>query len=231
MISILSCKLQENGIEFKNAVDDADTLIAATAINKSLDGGNIVIIGEDIDLLVLLTALAPIQQDILFVKPSHGKTETRIYSSKDSQKLGLKNNILFIHAFSGCDTVSAAFRKGKLNFHRFFKKQAHLQNIADVFNSLTSSPEEVAKAENECFLKWYRALITEKSLNLQRYHSFTKLVRKMKPDISVLPPTEGAARQHSFRDCHQVQQWLGKCLPPELWGWQRKVNGLLPLTT
>ncbi|KAJ8879034.1 hypothetical protein PR048_019640 [Dryococelus australis] len=47
---------------------------------------------------------------------------------------------------------------------------------------------------------------------------FMKTVANTKPDISSLPPTEGAAKQHSYGTYYQVQQWLGNELPPELWG-------------
>ncbi|KAJ8878929.1 hypothetical protein PR048_019532 [Dryococelus australis] len=118
---------------------------------------NVAVIGEDVDLVVLLTALTSAEWEILFVKPSHGKTKTKIYSSKAPAK--------------------------------------------------------------------------EFSLNLHCCHSFTQSVSNVKPDISALLSTEGAAKQHSFRVYHQVQLWLGNELPPELWEWGHKQNRLMPVTT
>lgn len=54
------------------------------------------IIGEDVDLLVLVTALTPPEQDLLLFKPSHGKVPTKVFSSQELQKTGLTNNILFL---------------------------------------------------------------------------------------------------------------------------------------
>ncbi|GBM77632.1 hypothetical protein AVEN_34458-1 [Araneus ventricosus] len=69
------------------------------------------------------------------------------------------------------------------------------------------------------------------SLNDYRYTCFTKSAYKGKFNITSLPPTEAAARQHSFRTCHQVQQWYGNEQNAEQWGWNRNKNGLIPVTT
>ncbi|GBM77030.1 hypothetical protein AVEN_67134-1 [Araneus ventricosus] len=42
---------------------------------------------------------------------------------------------------------------------------------------------------------------------------------------------KAAARQHSFRTYHQVQQWYGNDQNAEQWGWNRNNNGLIPVTT
>ena len=51
-------------------------------------------------------------------------------------------------------------------------------------------------------------------------------------DIKTLPPTDAAAKYHSFRVYHQVQVWLGnENLQATNWGW-KLVNGqLYPKTT
>lgn len=46
-------KLNEHDIRYKNAVDDADLLIAQTAVDCALSS-EVIVIGEDTDLLVLL---------------------------------------------------------------------------------------------------------------------------------------------------------------------------------
>ncbi|KAJ8892861.1 hypothetical protein PR048_005442 [Dryococelus australis] len=139
--------------------------MVTNAIDKSIVSNNVAVIGED-DLVVLLTALTPAEWEMLFVKPSHGKTKTKIYSSKYLQGLGLKNNILFVHAFSRRDT-SAEGLKEKL------AKHTDVQDVADVFNTSTSFHNAVVEVGNRCFLKLYRAPAKETSLNLHCYHSFT----------------------------------------------------------
>lgn len=52
LISVMSERFQNEGFEVRQAQDDADTL-------EFSPSANVIIVGEDIDLLVLLTALAP----------------------------------------------------------------------------------------------------------------------------------------------------------------------------
>lgn len=169
--------------------------------------------------------------NILFVKPGRGKVETNVYSTKQMQTLGLKD-ILFLHAFTGCDTTSAAFRKSKIGFVKNYQKYPDIREAAAVFSDPTSSHDEVWQAGHKCILRWYGATAKEKSLNFYRYQSFVKSVANVKPDISSLPPTEDAAKEHFFRVYYQVQLWLGNELLPELWGWElKKDNQLTPVPT
>lgn len=78
-----------------------------------------VIIGEGIDLLIILTALSKSQNNI-FLKQGKRKTGNILYSPAASNlDQVVKENILFLHAFIGCDTTSANYRQGKMRFLRF----------------------------------------------------------------------------------------------------------------
>ena len=112
-ISMLSHKMITEGIEVRQAEADADTKIVSCGVEKAAFNENVAVIGEDVDLLVLLTALAPPESNILFVKPGRGKVESRMYSSLELQKPDFAESILFIHGFSGCDTISSIFRKAR----------------------------------------------------------------------------------------------------------------------
>ena len=50
------------------------TLIVQTVIDASAFEDNVVIVVEDIDLLVILSQLAPTIENIYFLKPGKGKT-------------------------------------------------------------------------------------------------------------------------------------------------------------
>lgn len=67
----------------KQAPDDADTLIVTMAIEIA-SSNQVVIVGEGIELFVLLTALAPPESNIYFVKPGKGKTDRKVYYSQSS---------------------------------------------------------------------------------------------------------------------------------------------------
>lgn len=114
-ISTLMQKLENVNIVSKQAQDDADVLIIKTAIEEAYTRKTI-IVGEDVDLLVILIARTPSQKQLFFLKPGKGKVDTKIYSSTNSidhYNFG-REHILFLHAVTGCDTTSTFFNKGKV---------------------------------------------------------------------------------------------------------------------
>ncbi|GBM15512.1 hypothetical protein AVEN_189790-1 [Araneus ventricosus] len=86
------------------------TLLTKTAIETYEKIKKQVVIGQDVDLIVLPAALTPDYMDILMLKEGKGKVKDRFYSSKDLRNSNLviefKKSILFLHAISGCDTTS-----------------------------------------------------------------------------------------------------------------------------
>ncbi|GBM26914.1 hypothetical protein AVEN_264761-1 [Araneus ventricosus] len=70
--------------------DDADVHIVKTAIETYEEiKKQVVVIGQDVDLLVLPTALTPDYIDILMLKKGKGKIKDRFYSSKDLRNSNL----------------------------------------------------------------------------------------------------------------------------------------------
>lgn len=82
VISMLSDKLTAANIAVKQAQNDADVLIIETAIEKFNATNTTIVVGEDVDLLVLLTARTPIDKINYFLKPGRAQQRTEIYSSK-----------------------------------------------------------------------------------------------------------------------------------------------------
>lgn len=102
-ILMLKERFTTENIFVKQADNDADVLIIETAIEQFNLTNTTIVVGEDVDLLVLLTARTP--------------TKSEIYSSKSLSAFAkCQNHILFLHAITGCDTTSAFFRRGKTIF-------------------------------------------------------------------------------------------------------------------
>ena len=57
------------GISIKQADNDADVLIIETAIEQFKRPNTTVVVGEDVDLLILLTARTPVDKIIYFLNP------------------------------------------------------------------------------------------------------------------------------------------------------------------
>jgi len=229
LISMLSAKFRLNNFIVKQATDDADVLIIETAINEAVNNITIVV-GEDVDLLVILTARALATQEIFFLKPGNKNVERKLYSSQSfDQHHLIRDKILFLHAFSGCDTTSALSHKGKSSALKLMTKREDLRLATQIFNSQNVLREKLIENGIKFMLGIYEAPIDETSLNEYRYSSFIKSVSKNKPvKLNLLPPTADAAEMHLLRVYYQVQKWLGNKLNPTDWGWILREGVLMP---
>ncbi|KAJ8879752.1 hypothetical protein PR048_020360 [Dryococelus australis] len=107
-------KFESVNITTKQARDDADILIIETALEKSITNST-ALVGEYIEMLVLLIARNPPDKQFYFLKPGKGKLETKIYSSASiGNYTYCQGHISFLHAITGCDTTSALSNKGKI---------------------------------------------------------------------------------------------------------------------
>ena len=65
-IIMLKSEMEAKGIQVKQAVEDADVMIVETALTVADNYDSVIITGEDIDLLVLLTALGSSKMNVYF---------------------------------------------------------------------------------------------------------------------------------------------------------------------
>ena len=196
---MLITKLTNEGFTVKQAIEDADTLIVTTAIEESAKAKSVPIVGEDVDLLIILTALSGSSTNIYMLKPGKGNIENKLYTPS-SMKFGsvVKDNILFLHAFSGADTTSAFFRQGKLKFIKLLEKHKQLQDLVTMFRDPYAEPEKIAEVGNAVIIQLYGTNEC-KSLCDARYQCFAQLLNKTNFSLASLPPTDAAARLHSLR--------------------------------
>ena len=135
------------------------------------------VIGDDVDLLVLLIGLSTDSLPNLFLLKSGRKNTPRAISDVaviDSRFPNLKNCILFLHAFSGCDYMSSFFHKGKISA---WKSRAALSNdeITSTFLNPTSTHEEIYECGCQFICLLYKAskYVTKQGINFLRYTMFT----------------------------------------------------------
>jgi len=104
LIYILRKKLKSENFIVKQAVEDADTLIVQSTIEIANSAECVVMVGENTDLLVLLSALTPLNcSNIYLLKLGKGKSKPLCYSGNNFKyPKHVKDNILFLHAFRGC---------------------------------------------------------------------------------------------------------------------------------
>ncbi|GBM62384.1 hypothetical protein AVEN_135997-1 [Araneus ventricosus] len=177
-------------------------------------------VGEDIDFLVLITGLAPMKENLYFRKCGKRRTPDVLYSTT-SFKYKFSRMILFIHAFSGCDTTSALFGHRKTKFCSLLEKNRHLEEKRQVFFNSEATIDQVAKAGETFLIHLYggNPRTSACDLNHLRYTLLTQSATKARFTLALLPPTVDAARFHALRSYLQIQKWLGHEKNPLEWGW------------
>ena len=140
---------------------------------------------------------------------------------------------MFLHAVTGCDTVSAIYRQGKRKAFDIVHKKRDF-DLLDTFTNTGSTHTEVKRAGETFLLKLYGARNCE-SLDEYRHIAYKRAIGRSSLSSSFqlasLPPTSAAAKQHSFRTYLTVQEWMGNSLPPTDWGWRSQEGSLAPLET
>ena len=121
---------------------DANSEIALTALELAKEN-QMVVVADGTDVAVmLLYHLKENLKDIFFMSGN------KCWSIKDAQcRFGdIKEHLLFIHAWSGCDSTSATFSKGKPTFLKLLKKSWKLQNVSDIMNEYWATENDVGEA-------------------------------------------------------------------------------------
>lgn len=132
---------------------------------------------------------------------------------------------LFLHAFTGCDTTSGFFKKGKVTSWNALYSAPSIAQIANVFKSPHSTRVDIVAA-GEMAMKILYGVDSNTSLSALRYRRFCEMGGKRKVDLRGLPPTEAATEQHSYRVYAQIQLWLNHRVEPTEWGWMESKCGL-----
>ncbi|KAJ8886949.1 hypothetical protein PR048_013163 [Dryococelus australis] len=161
--------------------------------------------------------------------PGRGNIEDKVYSTRQLQELPFSGSILFVHSFTGRDTICETFNKSKLSILKcFLKLPNETKAIADIFSDPTSTPDAVAQAGYETFLTLYQARQSECDLNNNRHNCFVKSSTKVKSNLASLPPTKGAAKQHSPECIYRHNNGLTTTLSIQnIGGWARYDGGVL----
>ena len=83
-------------------------------------------------------------------------------------------HLLFIHAFDGCDTISAIHDKGEGAILRLIQKSKEAQQLSAVFNKPLASQAEIVSTGINLFILLYGGK-NEDSLQSLRYTNYMKM--------------------------------------------------------
>lgn len=235
LINLISERMRGRGCHVIQAEGDADVDIVKAAVSMS-SYKSTSLIGEDTDLLVLLLHHASTSDGNKLYFRSDKGSSTAVYDIKVMKQLlgdDICRSLLFLHAFTGCDTTSRVFGIGKKSaLHKVMKGDSVLKSSAKVF----SSPKNDTAVIEDAGCKAMIALFSGKpgdNLSAMRYSSLCKKVGSAKTFVTPerLPPTSSATKYHALRSYLQVMLWMDKggAMDTTEWGWESQSNSLVPV--
>ena len=220
--------------------EEADTRIILHLADAAKSGYDRILIRTvDTDVVVLaVTYYYTVPASEIWIAFGTGQHFRYIGAHCIAQALGPeKSSVLSVfHAFTGCDTVSAFYGKGKKSAWDAWTSYSELTDVL----AMMMDPEQ---ADVDAFMSviqrfvvvMYDRTSSAKSVNEARLQLFAQQGRQ----IDLIPPTEAALLQHTKRAIYQGALVWGRALDPSPqlpspsdFGWT-KTNGLLwePLWT
>lgn len=187
----------------------------------------IMVHATDTDVLVLAIVTTSKMEDCeIWLAFGHGAHFRYIGAHAIASELGNDycRGLPFMHAFSGCDTVSSLSSVGKKTAWEVWKS---LPEITEVFQRLSTTPDEVTDADLKELERYVVLLYSRTSqltdVNEARKHLFSYCNR----NLENIPPSRAALLQHVKRAAYQAGYVWGQTLEanptlpsPSEWGWK-----------
>lgn len=233
MIDLISEKLRGKGCEVINAPGDADVQIVKAAVLSSVTRST-TLIGEDTDLLVLLLHYTQQANKDLYFRSDKANADKVYHINELKMVMGeeLCSQLLFLHAYTGCDTTSRIFGVGKKSvFHKLVKGDATLKDCANYFLLPKQTAASIVNKGCQAMAVIFGGTRTD-SLSSLRYSVLGKKVVSSKSFVTPerLPPTESSTKFHCLRVYYQIMVWLGQESDMDTcgWGWKREGSQFVP---
>lgn len=226
-----SCTTQTMG---ECSQEEADTRVVVHLIDAMKNGATTVMIRTvDTDIIVILIGqffrLCSIYQDIdLWVGFGTGKNYRHYHINSICHRLGeeLSYSLPGFHAYSGCDTTSSFFGKGKKSAWEALKsypeaRKAFLYIHNHPFAPVDSASQLFAHLERLTIILYDKTSQQEK-VNEARRELFSKKGRSLEN----IPPTQDALLLHVKRTIYQSGIWstchneMPDISTPDNWGWR-----------
>jgi hypothetical protein len=235
-ITLLSHCLEAVGHRVWQAANDADTDIVRAALEMASSRRLTAVVADDTDILVLLVYhLKPEMADIFMVETKKGRsTYVSIRAVQTSIGRPSIQQLLVIHAITGCDTTSALFGHGKARAFKQITLSSKTLPLTDELLRSDATADDVASAGCRLLVELYGGKPSD-TLNKLRYTMYMNMLATgtSRPQPERLPPSERAAYFHCLRAHLQILQWknLVTDIDPRAWGWKLEDGTLQPIPT
>ncbi|KAJ8414129.1 hypothetical protein AAFF_G00067270 [Aldrovandia affinis] len=193
----------------------------------------VVVTADDTDVLLLCMAFSANISCPLFQNCGTKNRVRYLDITKLRQALGdcVCNALIGMHAYTGCDTLSAFAGRGKLRALKLIMRSEHFQ---EVFCKLGQSWElamDLFKKLQAFTCKLYTASTTTEDINTARHQLFC--TQRGELESSQLPPCEDCLFMHAMRANYQAGIWRANLqqhphVPSKVeHGWARNDDGQL----
>ena len=154
MIALISTALIKRGCHIIQSPVDADVDIVKAAVERSrVCTCTTTLVGEDTDLLILLLHYTRTDNETLYFRSDTNKQskdhKDKVYNInllKETVGDDVCNELLFLHAYTGCDSTSRIFDIGKKSaFQKLVKPDPAMKSCASAFIRPHKSPEEISE--------------------------------------------------------------------------------------
>ena len=203
---------------------DADTLVVQTAVTQT-NGGNksVQVLANDSDILFLLVYHGHQFQNLRF-------GDVLIHQVWDVMTEAQRQWFLLAYAYSGCDTVSHIFGKGKVAIMKMFTDPKNGEILAPILEAFMNpdTPLEVIDREGVRLMQLIYGDIS-KSLGELRYIAYRKQIANGKVTPERIPTSEGAGKQHSRRTFSTLREWILLKVNLQPHGWELRDDGFYPV--
>ena len=191
--------------ELHSTQEEADTrllLHAATSGSKA-----VIITAEDTDVLVLCLTFHKIIPCPVYQKRGTQNRTLFIDISKLGKALGecICHSLIELHAFTGCDTVSAFAGHGKLSALNLLKKNITFQDTSSQLGQTWDVSSYLIDNLQQFTCNMYVSRTSTSKVNDLRYQIFC--AKRGVADSSQLPPCKECLSLHILRANYQAKIW------------------------
>ena len=156
---------------------DADTMIVQCALQYATEESEVNVVADDTDVHVLLMYHWKQNMASIYFLSEAGKNLNiwRISDLVGQAGPIVTLYLLFLHAWSGCDTTSAAFGQGKIGLMKKLKLSKDVQAIAELMIDRNATVEQVGEVGVRLFVIVFGGKQSD-SLNTLRYAKYMEMV-------------------------------------------------------
>lgn len=144
---------------------------------------NVKIYSYNIDILIILIQLAPLEENILYVKCNANRGSEEVYNVHSFKHEELKPIIAFLHVFTGCDVTSCFYRQGKNKLLELMIENKDLQILAKTFCEKNATRENIAKCGKTIIEKIYAKAYHQPKVQMNSIH--LELIYKYRNGLAI----------------------------------------------